>query len=468
MEIQTSSVLLAPVANIRPASDDEEACFGPRKDSFDKELRPILGENSQYPYRINKQDSNGNEFSETSTSTCSTVSRDEEDDDLSFPCFDDEENDDEIRNDECQLKDKNDADVGGLGEEENGYRRHGRAILTDDQAREIFRHKPSPDSKERDRAGILARTYGISVKTVRDIWVGRTWYRATVHLDPSKPVSVERLQKRPGRPRGAKDSRPRTRKWPRFDTTVAALGLDPRLLLQLADAARAGGWHPAGSTAAAAASAADPSAFDVVAAAARFFALAPLAFQRAAAAASATSPAAAPPASAAAPPAPQQPAPAAQPYFNTPPPAPRPALPPPIARSEPASRAPPRDSFDPFQSDFAYWTSAAQTGPAQPEPPAAGDGDGDGDWGEPLACNLRLRFDPVACSREWGAPWPAQPAPPPACDPAAAAAPWAPCSAGGGWWAQPAGASQAWEAGANVPSALSGRGGEAPLPARSG
>jgi hypothetical protein len=94
------------------------------------------------------------------------------------------------------------------------YKRHGRAILSIEQAQAIFQHKPKPFEKERTRAGNLAKMYGISVKTVRDIWVGRTWYRATFHLDQLKPFSPERLQKKAGRPKGAKDSKPRMRKNP--------------------------------------------------------------------------------------------------------------------------------------------------------------------------------------------------------------------------------------------------------------
>jgi hypothetical protein len=94
------------------------------------------------------------------------------------------------------------------------YKRHGRAILSIEQAQAIFQHKPKPFEKERTRAGNLAKLYGISVKTVRDIWVGRTWYRATFHLDEMKPLSPERLQKKAGRPKGAKDSKPRMRKNP--------------------------------------------------------------------------------------------------------------------------------------------------------------------------------------------------------------------------------------------------------------
>jgi hypothetical protein len=96
------------------------------------------------------------------------------------------------------------------------YKRHGRAILSIEQAQNIFQLKPKPFQKERTRAGNLAKMYGISVKTVRDIWVGRTWYRATFHLDHLNPLSPERLQKKAGRPKGAKDSKPRMRKNP-FD-----------------------------------------------------------------------------------------------------------------------------------------------------------------------------------------------------------------------------------------------------------
>ena len=89
---------------------------------------------------------------------------------------------------------------------------NGRAILTDEQAQEIFRKKPSPHSKGRERAAALARMYGVSIKTVRDIWIGRTWYRATYHLDANKPPAIERLAKKLGRPKGIKDSKPRIKK----------------------------------------------------------------------------------------------------------------------------------------------------------------------------------------------------------------------------------------------------------------
>ena len=154
----------------------------------------------------------------------------------------------------------------------HGYKRHGRAVLTDEQARDIFRNKPVPRSKARDRAGILAREFGVTVKAVRDIWKGRTWYRVTSKLDSSQPVSAERLQKRPGRPRGAKDSRPRINKAPSpIEKAVAdAIGLDPRVLLQLTALAHPGALcQPNGGLSGIA------SAVDLVAAAARLLASSP-------------------------------------------------------------------------------------------------------------------------------------------------------------------------------------------------
>ena len=60
----------------------------------------------------------------------------------------------------------------------------------------------------------MSKIYGVSVKTIRDIWIGRTWYRATCHLDHTQPVAPERLQKKAGRPKGVKDSKKRAKKPP--------------------------------------------------------------------------------------------------------------------------------------------------------------------------------------------------------------------------------------------------------------
>jgi hypothetical protein len=100
------------------------------------------------------------------------------------------------------------------GHNQARIKRHGRAILTNEQAQAIFRHKPTASTKDRSKASVLSRIYGVSIKAVRDIWVGRTWYRATFHMDHSKPFSPERLEKKAGRPSGCKDSVPRARKIP--------------------------------------------------------------------------------------------------------------------------------------------------------------------------------------------------------------------------------------------------------------
>ena len=91
----------------------------------------------------------------------------------------------------------------------NNDSKNSRIILSEQDARAIFQNKPPNGGRDRRRADMLASLYGVSVKTIRDIWVGRTWYRSTCHLDPSKPVNLHRLQRKPGRPLGAKDSKPR-------------------------------------------------------------------------------------------------------------------------------------------------------------------------------------------------------------------------------------------------------------------
>ena len=89
-------------------------------------------------------------------------------------------------------------------------KRRGRTILTELQAQDIFKHKPTEFAQDRTKAGVLARFYGVSVKTIRDVWVGRTWYRATFHMDHAKPFAPERLEKKAGRPKGSKDRKPRS------------------------------------------------------------------------------------------------------------------------------------------------------------------------------------------------------------------------------------------------------------------
>lgn len=90
-----------------------------------------------------------------------------------------------------------------------------KAILTDDQAVEIFQVKLAnesldPGDKGKRSARAVGRQYGVSDKTIRDIWTGRTWFRETLHLDKTRADKTYRL-KSPGRPKGSKDKEPRQR-----------------------------------------------------------------------------------------------------------------------------------------------------------------------------------------------------------------------------------------------------------------
>jgi hypothetical protein len=89
-----------------------------------------------------------------------------------------------------------------------------RKVLTTDQVVSIFKHKLIGQvwsRKRKSNAAKLGQVFGVSPKTIRDIWMGRTWYRETFHLDPSRTDAHERLGRHVGRPKGAKDSRPRHR-----------------------------------------------------------------------------------------------------------------------------------------------------------------------------------------------------------------------------------------------------------------
>ena len=57
-------------------------------------------------------------------------------------------------------------------------------------------------------ASAVSRFYGVSEKTIRDIWNGRTWAKETWHLDTSRILCI----KLAGRPKGRKDSRPRKKR----------------------------------------------------------------------------------------------------------------------------------------------------------------------------------------------------------------------------------------------------------------
>ncbi len=112
-----------------------------------------------------------------------------------------------------------------------------RAVLTDDQAAEIFNLRvpftdatnASPDRVFTSRSMVVSRIYGVSPKAVRDIWNKRTWRHATrafwteadelqhaKNLKAGTDGAAQRIaaKKLPslrsvGRPRGSKDSKPR-------------------------------------------------------------------------------------------------------------------------------------------------------------------------------------------------------------------------------------------------------------------
>ena len=68
-----------------------------------------------------------------------------------------------------------------------------RAILSEAQAIEIFTLKFPKDiitHRLEPSAGKVASGYGVSEKTVRDIWKGRTWRRSTLNLDPSQDADA--------------------------------------------------------------------------------------------------------------------------------------------------------------------------------------------------------------------------------------------------------------------------------------
>jgi hypothetical protein len=95
-----------------------------------------------------------------------------------------------------------------------------RAVLTKDQAIEIFRLPLTHSSNEkRPTAVSVARVFNVNEKTVRDIWSARTWHDETLPLDVNR---TPRAAKKIGRPPGRFDSKPRK---PR---TVKSLGSTPQ------------------------------------------------------------------------------------------------------------------------------------------------------------------------------------------------------------------------------------------------
>ena len=80
-----------------------------------------------------------------------------------------------------------------------------RAILKPNQAAEIFKIHLLDRSSLRTKDKWLSSTkvasvFGVSEKTVRDIWTGRTWFHELIHLDPARASLAEKRMRPPGRP----------------------------------------------------------------------------------------------------------------------------------------------------------------------------------------------------------------------------------------------------------------------------
>ena len=79
--------------------------------------------------------------------------------------------------------------------------------LTSEQVVAIFQMKTRKSSSHYKPITSLdvAARYGVCEKTIRDIWQRRSWAHETWHLDTDEPF----VKKTRGRPKGAKDQRPR-------------------------------------------------------------------------------------------------------------------------------------------------------------------------------------------------------------------------------------------------------------------
>ena len=118
----------------------------------------------------------------------------------------------------------------------------GRRVLTAQQAIKIFRlrdtpsmqsqHQP-PSYKRQSKSVALSRHYGVSPKTIRDIWNRRTWAFATLQVRAKHQSKIlvfgrcwaaiwfwflsqagdhQYCERKAGRPKGSRDKKPRVRK----------------------------------------------------------------------------------------------------------------------------------------------------------------------------------------------------------------------------------------------------------------
>mmetsp|Transcript_29166 Transcript_29166/g.76545 ORF Transcript_29166/g.76545 Transcript_29166/m.76545 type:complete len:227 (+) Transcript_29166:170-850(+) len=87
------------------------------------------------------------------------------------------------------------------------------AVLSKQQVLDIFvMRSKSTGAKRSVSACEIADVFGVSPKTIRDIWNERTWYQETLAVDPFRIPDETRLMKRPGRPKGSRDSYQRQKK----------------------------------------------------------------------------------------------------------------------------------------------------------------------------------------------------------------------------------------------------------------
>jgi hypothetical protein len=99
-------------------------------------------------------------------------------------------------------------------DDETSSKRRGRIVLNDDLAIEIYKHKDllcrrrtyssvfmAPEALLRGQSAVVSKIYGVSAKTIRDIWNHKTWVDATLHLwDPMTSIGQVAAQHPSGKP----------------------------------------------------------------------------------------------------------------------------------------------------------------------------------------------------------------------------------------------------------------------------
>eukprot|EP00960_Hanusia_phi_P040069 754228-Hanusia_phi.AAC.3 len=87
-------------------------------------------------------------------------------------------------------------------------------IMNSQIAFEIYNAKRYVLENKSLESSLVAAKYGISSKTVRDIWDRRTWAEATIELWTDREREEYEAQERrnPGRPPGSKDTKPRKKR----------------------------------------------------------------------------------------------------------------------------------------------------------------------------------------------------------------------------------------------------------------